>query len=91
MQRRKQQFRIKSIFGARADESLSACLKNWYSKQSEKSKSHIYAENITGFMTYIEKLTTNDEDEIVSRLSKLLQEFISMIGKTTLMKDLSKS
>lgn len=63
---------IKNVFGARADESLSACLKNWYLKQSEKSKSHIYAENITGFMTYIEKLSTNDEDEIVSRLCKIV-------------------
>ena len=38
----------------------------------DRSKSHIYAENITGFMTYIEKLTTNDEDEIVSRLCKII-------------------
>lgn len=53
--KKKTAVQVKSIFGARADESLSACLKNWYSKQSEKSKSHIYAENITGFMTYIEK------------------------------------
>ena len=70
--KKKTAVQVKSIFGARADESLSACLKNWYSKQSEKSKSHIYAENITGFMTYIEKLTTNDEDEIVSRLCKII-------------------
>ena len=53
--KKKTAVQVKSIFGARADESLSACLKNWYSKQSEKSKSHIYAENITGFMTYIFK------------------------------------
>ena len=59
--KKKTAVQVKSIFGARADESLGACLKNWYSKQSEKSKSHIYAENITGFMTYIEKLTTNDD------------------------------
>ena len=70
--KKKTAVQVKSIFGARADESLGACLKNWYSKQSEKSKSHIYAENITGFMTYIEKLTTNDEDEIVSRLCKII-------------------
>lgn len=63
---------IKSIFGAKPKESLSACLKNWYTVQSEKSKSHIYAENITGFMSYIENMTTNDEEEIVGRICRIV-------------------
>lgn len=40
-------------------------LKTWYVEQSEKAKTHIFSENITGFMTYIGQLKTNDELEIV--------------------------
>lgn len=63
---------IKRAFGTKADESLSACLKNWYQKQSKKAKSHIFTENVTGVMNYIENLNTNDESEIVARMCKIV-------------------
>lgn len=70
--KKKTSVEIKSIFGAKPEESLSACLKNWYVVQSDKSKSHIYAENITGFMSYIENMTTNYEEEIVGRICRIV-------------------
>lgn len=63
---------IKKVFGEKANDSLGECLKTWYVEQSEKAKSHIFAENITGFMTYIGQLKTNDELEIVSRVCKII-------------------
>ena len=63
---------IKKIFGEKANDSLGECLKTWYVEQSEKAKSHIFSENITGFMTYIGQLKTNDELEIVSRVCKII-------------------
>lgn len=63
---------IKKVFGEKSNNSLSECLKSWYMEQSENAKSHIFAENITGFMTYIGQLKTNDELEIVTRVCKII-------------------
>ena len=63
---------IKKLFGQKETDSLNATLKDWYDRQSKKAKSHVFAENVTTFMSYIEKLNTNDEKEIVARLCKIV-------------------
>lgn len=63
---------IKQLFGVEEKESLSACLKEWYGAQSSKAKTHIYNDAVTGFMSYLERINTNDESEITSSLSKIV-------------------
>jgi energy-coupling factor transporter ATP-binding protein EcfA2 len=63
---------IKKLFGQKETDSLNATLKDWYDRQSKKAKSHVFTENVTTFMSYIEKLNTNDEKEIVARLCKIV-------------------
>lgn len=53
-------------------ESLYNVLKEWYKKQSEKSKLNLYENEITGFMNYIENLSNFDEKEIAKDIVKII-------------------
>lgn len=53
-------------------ESLYNVLKEWYKKQSEKSKLNLYENEITGFMNYIENLSNFDEKETVKDIVKII-------------------
>lgn len=63
---------IKQEFGVAKTASLKATLMDWYQEQSASSKSYILSTVVSNFMKYIGTLNTNDEGEIVAKLSKIL-------------------
>lgn len=63
---------IKREFGKTQNVSLKACLHEWYLAQNYSSRNHILATAESEFLNYLEKLSTNDEGEIVSALSYIL-------------------
>lgn len=64
----------KKVFHAKEHENLRACLSEWYRRQSDASKSYILSTTVSGFMGYLDKLSTNDENEIVEDLSKIVMD-----------------
>lgn len=64
----------KMIFGGREEDNINNCLKDWYSRQSEQAKSYLHNTQISGFMRYVEQLNTHDEEQIISKLSKLVMD-----------------
>lgn len=61
----------KEIFGGKSSDNITNCLKNWYDNQSEQSKSYLHNTQISGFMGYVEHLSSHDEEQIISKLSKI--------------------
>ncbi len=66
--------KTKEVFAAEKKESLSAILHAWYRSQSEAAKTHVLSTNVNRFMNYLQNLTTNDEEEIVADLSKIVMD-----------------
>lgn len=62
----------KFIFSKNDDENLNTILTAWYNTQSEAAKSTLISSQVTEMMSYIAKLNTYDEKEIVNRLSKIV-------------------
>lgn len=65
---------IKKEFHVEKDTSLKACLLDWYQKQSQASKQYILSTGISQFMSYLDQLTTNDEEEIVRKLIHIVSD-----------------
>lgn len=63
---------VKQIFGAKQEESLKACLTDWYQKQSASAKNHIMSKTGNDLMKYLDGIQTNDESEIVAKISKII-------------------
>lgn len=61
---------VKRIYGAQESESLKACLVSWYQQQRQEIKDYILGTSAMNFLGYLENLSTNDEIEIVSQISK---------------------
>ena len=61
---------IRKIYGAQEKESLKACLVDWYQQQGKNAKDSILSTSAMNFMGYVESLSTNDEVEIASQISK---------------------
>ena len=64
----------KTIFGGREEDNVNNCLKDWYNRQSEQAKSYLHNTQISGFMNYVEHLNTHDEEQIISKLSKIAMD-----------------
>ena len=63
---------VRAIFQIREDVSLKGSLKEWYRKQQKKAGTSILSTNGESLMHFLEDMTTNDEAEIMSQLSKVL-------------------
>lgn len=61
---------IRRTYGAQESESLKACLVFWYQQQEQEAKNYILSTSAMNFLGYIKNLSTNDEIEIVSQISK---------------------
>lgn len=46
----------------------------WYERQSQASKQYILSTGISKFMSYLDQLATNDEEEIVRKLSRIVTD-----------------
>lgn len=66
--------KMKKSFGAKEHESLQAILNDWYRKQSGAAKTYILTTTVSRFMSYLENLSTNDEEVIVSDLTKIVMD-----------------
>ena len=65
---------IRKEFHAAPSDSLKACLMEWYQKQSVAAKQYLLSTNISRMMSYLESLETNDEDEIVKNIAKIVSD-----------------
>ena len=65
---------IKKEFHVEKDTNLKACLIEWYERQSQASKQYILSTGISKFMSYLDQLATNDEEEIVRKLSRIVTD-----------------
>ncbi|MGN0483091.1 MAG: hypothetical protein ACI4HI_06035 [Lachnospiraceae bacterium] len=61
---------VKQIFGARKEESLLRCLKDWYATVQENVRCQVLSDPATRLVQCLENLQTNDEHESIKRLSK---------------------
>ena len=66
--------RIKKEFHVEKDTNLKACLREWYERQSKASKQYILSTGISKFMSYLDQLATNDEEEIVRKLIRIVSD-----------------
>ncbi len=64
--------KMREIFGEKKNESLKGCLLSWYQKQRDSVNSYILTTSSYKFLKYLECLSTNDELEMVSQLSKIV-------------------
>lgn len=64
--------RIKEIFSCRETEDLAQGLKFWYQGQKEQAEQKLYDTVTNHFLSYIREVSTYDEEEMVSRISKIL-------------------
>ena len=64
--------RIKEIFYCRETEDLAQGLKFWYEKQREKAEQNLYSRIANSFLNDIREITTHNEQELVSRISKVV-------------------
>lgn len=61
---------IRKTYGAQESDSLKACLVSWYQQQGQEAGNYILSTSAMNFLRYIQDLSTNDEIEIVSQMSK---------------------
>lgn len=66
--------RVREIFYGKGQESLKACLLDWYRKQNGRTEGHVLNKKVKNFMEYLDSLETNDEGEIIAVLSKRLED-----------------
>lgn len=65
---------IRSIFHGKEQESLKGCLLSWYRKQEAAKQEYILNKDARGFLEYLKHLETNDEQEIIFCLSRLVMD-----------------
>ncbi len=63
---------VKQSFHVQPQTSLKACLVDWYQEQSASAKNYILSTVVSNFMRYLGSLQTNNEREIVAKLSKII-------------------
>ena len=63
---------VKEMFGAKEQESLKGCLKDWYQRYAESTSYTILSSQAAYFMGYLKEFSTNDSVEIVWELSRKL-------------------
>lgn len=81
---------IRKIYGVQEATSLKASLVDWYQQWGIKSKNRILNTSAMNFMGYVEQLTTNDEQEIVSQISKKVLDIYIEDWKDETLEDFQK-
>lgn len=61
----------KKLFSINSSVDLANGLYEWYSEQSESAKNILKNSRINSFMSYLSKINTFDEKEIVNKISKI--------------------
>jgi hypothetical protein len=63
---------VKKIYGGKEQESLAGALGSWFWKHGSAGREKILSKNTHDMLEYLKELDTNDELEIISRLSKIV-------------------
>lgn len=61
---------IREVFQAGKKENLKACLTLWYQNQGDYVKDYILHTSAMNFLLFLEKVPTNDDQEIAAQISK---------------------
>lgn len=61
---------VREVFQAGKKENLKACLTLWYQNQREGVKDYILHTSAMNFIQFLEKIPTNDDQEIAAQISK---------------------
>lgn len=81
---------IRKIYGVQEESSLKASLVDWYQQWGTKAKNCILNTSAMNFMGYVEQLSTNDEQEIVSQISKKVLDIYIEDWKDETLEDFQK-
>jgi len=64
--------RVKQIFDCKETDNLAQGLKLWRQKQGQQAEQTVYQTSTNHFLNYIRELSTYNEEEILSEISKIL-------------------
>jgi len=64
--------KAKKVYGFKAGETFSVGIVNWYRNQSDVAKTYINSSRVSRLMNYLSALETNDDQVVISDLSKIL-------------------
>ena len=65
---------IYEAMGRTRKNDIYHCLKNWYEKQSKRSKQGLYNGRVTNFMSAIETMNVYSDDEVSKRIAKAVTD-----------------
>ena len=65
---------IYDALGGNRKDDLYHCLKNWYEKQSRRSKQGLYSGRVTNFMSAIETMNVYSDTEVSKRIAKAVTD-----------------
>ena len=65
---------IYEAMGRNRKNDIYHCLKNWYEKQSKRSKQGLYNGRVTNFMSAIETMNVYSDDEVSKRIAKAVTD-----------------
>lgn len=63
---------VKEEFASQEQASLKGCLLEWYGKIGKTVRQYVFTTAANNFLQYLKQLETNDEAEIVARLSRVV-------------------
>lgn len=66
--------KIKELFLWNETADLAQEFQRWYQKQGKKAEQKLYSTTTNHFFNYIRNLSTHEEDEIVSKISKIIMD-----------------
>lgn len=81
---------IREIYGVQEETSLKASLVDWYQQWGTKVKNRIFHTSAMNFLGYVEQLSTNDEQEIVSQIAKKILDIYIEDWKDETLEDFQK-
>lgn len=61
---------IYNVWGGKRKQDLFHCMKEWYEKQSKRSKQGLYDKRMTSFMSAIETLDVYNDFEVAKKIAK---------------------
>lgn len=65
---------IYTVWGGKRKQDLFHCLKEWYEKQSKRSKQGLYDGKMTSFMSAIETLDVYNDTEVAKKIAKAVTD-----------------
>ena len=74
---------VRQMFGARKEENLLRCFKDWYTRVWENVQDQVLSEPMEHLLQCVRQMNTNDEHEIIKKLSKAVLDLYPEDWKDT--------